>query len=782
MTRQIGWRRARHPGLRAAFTSVIYALPFLLLLASFHLGDVYDRAFFSAGVSLPYNLARATFIVYLSGLICVPGFVLLRLVAGATTWTSLPPLVRLIAGFFCGAALWHTLLLVLGFADLYLYPAAVVLGVSGALLTPGCVGPTLTELCDRFGLMFKASSRPDAAVKAFLIALVLSTAGVLLLVKGLYPAGGHDYFTHYFGYDEAVLRNHGLWPNDVWYHFYYSKGMGLFYLSMMLTDPLAPSLVSYSFTLAAAAALYLLVDRMAPAASNWPWVAAIGYLAFDIYTPGFGVYLTNGGWGDFQKPHEIGAAFVVGFVWLCVGLRDAPRPQRRIWLVAAASCIFITAFIETITVLVLGLFTVILTAVALARRRRNETMAFLALDFAGGVGLVALLLLNYAVTGLVSDEVAVETWPWADVQKLAEAGMLPYLVTQMQAVVAMRSQAIPPPTAQFVDFFRDQLRFDLVRPARHVFFPLLGAAMLWRFWRPRPGQDTGPLWLLLAFLGSVAVAAASAGRAQPISFYRYTAFCLPIVIGLLGCGWLYIAETIGASWPALAIRRYLPIVWLAMALVPFARQHDAELGQIVPHAAAFADGSMSIEDAYSDQRGWPGRAPWGAIFPGMVDAWRIAGPDTRIWSMHLLTYCMLPHCRIETFFSFILSRHLPELLRGPAEDARAILRREGVNYFFYTTAMDIKDILPLVTPFTPDNIAHYVGVKWTDSTSYLLTWLGPGIAPLTPEWVEQYRRAVAAAPGPPNGFPVSTILDMDKQLHAGAHWGRELKVPGVDGD
>ena len=65
-------------------------------------------------------------------------------------------------------------------------------------------------------------------------------------LRGFYPGGGGDYYTHYFYYYLAVIQNHGLAPNDVWYHYYYSKGSGLAFLGMLLSDPEAPALTTYA--------------------------------------------------------------------------------------------------------------------------------------------------------------------------------------------------------------------------------------------------------------------------------------------------------------------------------------------------------------------------------------------------------------------------------------------------------------------------------------------------------------------------------------------------------
>jgi hypothetical protein len=759
----------------------VFSLPFVLVLAYFNWIDVYDRHFFDAGVTAPYNLFRTLFAVYLFGAICVPGVAALSAIGGANIFAGIPPLARLAASFFCGAALWHGLLLILGFLDLYVYPVAVALGVLAVALTPTCLRATLSELCHAARGGLRAQPPAVAWITGLLGGATLAAALLLLVVKGLFPAGGHDYFNHYHGYYEAVLRNHGLWPNDVWFQFYYSKGMGLFFFAALLTDPLATSIVTYCFAIGTAMALFLLIDRMSPSASFWSWVAVIAYFVFYTYTPGIGLYLTYGGWGDFQKPHEIDAAFVVAFLWLCVGVRAAGGAERRLWFFVTATCIFIVSFVELVSVLILGLFTTVLLAEALIRRRWSEAKSWFALALVGGCGLVAVLALNDALTGLPSDQFVLEVWPWANVQTLYHWGALPWLMVLMLELTLMRADGAHYWASwQFLEFYQDILRVDLLKPFLlniPIFLALLGGATAYRTRWTQAEQDGTPLKLLLVFVAVLAVAAAAAGVSQRFSFYHYTSFCLPVGLGLAGCGWLYIGAPIGRLNGA--IRYLLPVVLLVAALSQFWIAQSRFLKQVVPSALAFFDGSISIRQAYGAQQGWPGRHSWGGIFPGTIGAWEATGPDVRIWSMHPFAYCMLPHCRSETFQSFILSPHLLDMLVASAEETREILQREGLNYFFYTTEMEVCDVLPLTKPFAPGEIADYLGIKWHADTSYLLTWLGPGVTRLTPEWVAQYKDAVDNAPNCPRFFPLQLMLSLREQLRGGAHQGRDLKLPGI---
>src|SRR5260370_7547636 len=96
------------------------------------------------------------------------------------------------------------------------------------------------------------------------------------------------------------------------------------FLSMLLTDPLAPSLVTYCFVIATALALYSLIRRICPQ-TLWPWVAVILYLALDVHTVGTGIYGANGGWGHFQKGHHINTPFLIPILFLPPNIPLSPR-------------------------------------------------------------------------------------------------------------------------------------------------------------------------------------------------------------------------------------------------------------------------------------------------------------------------------------------------------------------------------------------------------------------------------------------------------------------------
>src|SRR5580692_988687 len=244
-------------GPAAATTVGGFSPPELLAIAALFAGfigvvlwfdgiDFYHRHFFDTGViAFANNAVRIVFVGILSWLIYAPGAAIVALVTAPSERAALFPAERAVLGFGIGVGLWHVAMLILGVLGLY-YQAVmvalclVVLVASarhfGRVAVTGC-----RALADRLARLRQEPVSPQE-VGVILIAVV---AAWLLLRRGLYPGGGSDYFSHFFYYYLAVVKNHSLAPNDVWYHYYQSKGSGLVFLGMLLTDPEAPALTTF---------------------------------------------------------------------------------------------------------------------------------------------------------------------------------------------------------------------------------------------------------------------------------------------------------------------------------------------------------------------------------------------------------------------------------------------------------------------------------------------------------------------------------------------------------
>ena len=231
----------------------------------------------------------------------------------------------------------------------------------------------------------------------------------------------------------------------------------------------------------------------------------------------------------------------------------------------------------------------------------------------------------------------------------------------------------------------------------------------------------------------------------------------------------------GAVWVALH-DVIVPLVVLVGCIVATLKTYESGSFEAVHiNSWRFAIGRYSLDTAYTTQGGWPGRLPWGGIYPGARGAYKIVGPHTKVWTFHVHSYCMLPDCELETNVSFVMARDIDRLLFGTGEEGRLVLQQAGVNYFLFSKELSLTDFVQRSALFSPENISRYLGVRWTDGTTTLLTWLGPDTKPLDEVWIAEYRRAIEASQQNPHFY--ETLKRIFTELRAKPHPWHSFELP-----
>jgi multisubunit Na+/H+ antiporter MnhF subunit len=779
-------------GSRSVGDCLLYCLfvgGFVGTLAFFAAVDVYEKHFFERSYAAIYNAFRLIFAAYFFWLVYVVGRQALSLVADEPL-AGMRPHERLALGFFVGAAALTIVMLVLGYLSLYWRVVAWLIAIPIIAASYRHFVLTVREAGSSVAQHVQDGSWIDRILSILMIVVAVLAGATLLLVKGLYPQGGHDYYQHYSQFYAAVIDSHGIWPNLFWYQYYYSKGMGVTFLGMLLTDALAPSLVAYCFVIATALALYALVRDFC-SRTLWPWLAVVLYLALNVHTLGTGAYLGNGGWGHFQKPHEINSPILFAVLWMSVTMVRSAGDRRRVWWFGAAACAFVVAYVLLVSPLIVGLFAV-LAALYFFAKNRDVSRMFMGIAVAGGVGLASLLVLNYLTTGAPTDVASNIWWPILDLRRLNDEGMLFDFVN----IAVMRARGAVEGSAMadgfdFMEYARNVFRFDILGVL--IGAALMGglACMIYRDVLRRRAADSvvaidAASWqavgVVAAFLVATAAFAFTAGMLESVSSVRITSFALPLMIAISAIAGQLVTVAVGRSRRAHIIAAMVaPILLMSVLLVQAYEQRKPTLLAVVHNALRFADGRYSIYDAYRDQAGWPvfNRT---AIHPGMYEAWKRVGPGKRIWSFSMNTYCMLPGCRFESLFASSMSRHRGEILSGPPENAERLLRREGLDYFFVSTRVPIVDVLQCAPLFSPDTIQSHLDVVWTDGTDVLLTWKGEGGERLSGDWLDKYRKAFARTQhlfgcgDEGSGFG-AIGQRVSAEIKKGKRWGAEIPLP-----
>ena len=733
------------PAPAATFTKAdILAIALLLggfigVVLWFDRVDFYNKHFFDTGaIVFADNVVRIVFVGIFSWLIYAPGAAIVAFVTTSDQRAALFPAERAVLGFGIGIGIWHVVMLILGVAGLYYQSVMVVLCLAvlvasgrhfGRVAAAGC-----RALADRLARLRQRRASPPE-IGAILIAVA---AAWVLLRRGLYPGGSGDYYTHYFYYYLEVLKNHGLAPNDVWYHYYYSKGSGLIFLGMLLTDPEAPALTTFPSVIFAALAIATLAARMAPG-SLWP---AAGTLIYLLY------YLLNFndiGGSEFQKDHEEIAALVVFTAWaLCMERCAPPLPFR---VMAAASAIAAAIVTQAVGVL-LSIFVGLLCVWSILHRRWREMWAYGVVAAAIAGIVLAVFVLSYVQTGMASDQPLDLMLRFADVGRLDRWGVIPQVI----AVAWIRDNylALAPPFGWGV--FKQLFQFMRLRGLwPFLIGPIVAAVIIYvmdRFslWKRLRRSDPAEVSFaeataarLAALLVFFIVIALLMGRAQSISFERLSTFFVPLLVlfAIAVGAWLLNGklQSRGDPWTW----TMLPAVLLVAVLGAWqgkdhwARRLPGETANVL----RFFSGRFSLADAYAHADS--GYA-FGAINPDALNAARQLPYGTPIWSTNVDSYCMVPGCLIEDVISFKMSGRLDEILGGDPELAKQRLQEAGLNYFLFIKDYRIIDLLPFSRLFAPETIGRYLGVKWSDGSTFLLTWAGPDTTPIGSDFLDAYKR------------------------------------------
>ena len=190
--------------------------------------DFYHRHFFDTGaIVAAYNLLRIVFVFLLCWLVYAPGAAITALITSERDCAAS-------AGRACRAGFRHRgRSLACGDADPWHRRPVLLVGHGGALLARShrtarhfgrVAADALQSIAGQISLLRRGMQQPQA-IGAVAIAIA---AFWLLLLRGLYPSGTYDYYLHYFPYYLAVLKDHGLAPNDVWYPLLVLKGATAF--------------------------------------------------------------------------------------------------------------------------------------------------------------------------------------------------------------------------------------------------------------------------------------------------------------------------------------------------------------------------------------------------------------------------------------------------------------------------------------------------------------------------------------------------------------------------
>jgi hypothetical protein len=718
-----------------------FVLPFVVLLAWFRVVDVYHSYFFetdSNWIYLIYNGFRVLYSLYLIWLLYFLGSILLAALSkkGAQLDLQLPDEVVLC--FYAGAAIASAGAFLLGYLSLYYYwilaPATLLL-LSASFRS---FETFLRRLGDwRRDTWAGTDDTAWALARHCAVGATIFIVLLLLVLRALPPGGGHDYYTHYFYYYKHVIESHGLWPNELWYHYYVSKGATLVFWSIVLTDLQAPEIVSFAFVLMAGLAVFSLVRRW-----HGDSILAMGAMAVYLSTyvvPQFAGDLLFAGervaWGEFQKQHEQLASLLAALSWLILVL---PRCGGRTLL---AWSLFAALFAANVVLFQTAAYPLVLALLCLGalgwaiHKQWSMMMGFAPPVVTATVVLASLLALNYWTTGLGEITPMRPFWRHADQGRFSRVWS-PYLMILLQEGSAPEFGGAWlhfPPGMGAWQFAKSIIRYEHL--IKILILPNIAIIVLWSmigwllFRGGRPRFDlTLALLLVLGFLSACVPLAGASG--QYISAFRF--FSLTVFfINLFGfLTWATLFELLPRR-PAVqkSISVTSGIFACLIALTTFVRTPTDELTSCL----LFSLGRKSLASTYEFR---------GGLSDETLRYTSALPAGSPVYSFQNQQHCMIPDREVESFVSYAFGTHWHEIMFEPPEQARSLLRQQGFDYFLVDLRV-MGDIIQYAPLFRLENIAKYLQVTWSEGDLYLLTWPAPGTCPLSESFLAGYRRISA---------------------------------------
>lgn len=769
---------ARDRTTRLALPSAL-GFPILLLagylatICFFAVIDPYHNAFFGTKYVFVYNILRLALTGYMVFCVYAAGSLALRALFRRRVAT-LPVLNYFLLCFFVGAGLWQIFMLAVGHLSLLNRTVALVATAPLILFKGNDLRDLGRAMRSATGGWWSANSSWRRFAIAALALACAAAFAMVVLTKGVYPGGGHDYWLHYFYFFDFALDAQSTLPNRAWYHYFYSKGMGITFLSMVLSDPMGGQLAGLAFLSIGALTLFAVIRRMG-ASTALALASSTLLLLFYVHTPGIGEIAQNGGWGHLQKNHLTNTVLLFGIVWMVTELVQAEEQNRRFWMTGIVAAIVALSLVSTQSMLLVGLFAALMMLALSVRRRVGPAIYMFLTGCAAAVCLCGVLLLNYAVTGVPLDQFIPEFWPIIDLQKLKPFGGLQTAVIIHQALTGLRSIAAPFVSLGTMELLGNAFFLYVTGPLLLFgLLPILCALALRRRSRLLPPWDgKSTLAALSLFLATVLVAALTAGPAQKISFARFSDFSLFALVAIAAGLWQFLTQRVAnlASGWRRRVAAGAPFAILGLTALAFLFAYAGPLRVTIANGLRYFSGQMSIYSAFKHQEAQAGSLPWGAIHPGAESAWLFLGPAVRIESLHIHTYCMLPDCWMQSWASFPLGEDFQQVFYGTPDEARAALQAEKVDHFLYVKSLRMESELPLTALFSPDNIGDYLGVEWTDGDAYLLTWLGPpSVRRLPPDWIDEYRTHDNTVQSPQANARHDQYLRYRPELKYGYEW------------
>ena len=682
------------------FTRIALIAGFTAVSIFIRLFDVAGQGFDVNGIKLiAYNFSRIAFAAYIIYFfICLGAFATDRIGKGSEL--TLEPVGQIILNFFLGSTLLAVILLLTGFGGKLSLELSFLL-VTLIILAPHHPSSVMRNMSIHGLRLWMLATPKRSAIPITMLWLIMILLVVMVVVaRVIFPlTQDADVWEHYLHYYRKVADSGSIAPNNVWYHFFISKGASLFFAGTQAIDLLAAPLISAAFIGAASLAMFDLMRRHL----DITWAVA-GVALFMAYLYG------DIGSGLLYKHHGVFLSYVIFFMWCLTEYRSLAGATKSTMLVAAVFSSIYIGFYQPVPMAILTAG-ILLVGFASAAAKETDTQRLSLYMVAGSTtGIFAVLVVNYVTTGMIEHVPIRLFWRLANLERastiVSETGVNYFLLQNNDSheVVSMR------------DWITRAMRWNflaLLLPL-YLLIPTVAAVGLTlvrrslEFW-----QSARIAVICLCFL---LPAATFAALIQIDSVVRLFQFIMPINILLFLVLLRMGTQVFMDSWGRGALVLPLLVILVSVGLLRGIESVGKQWSSFLPYSLGISSLKRTVNQslAYS-----------GLSLSGASALARLVGPRDRTF---VLTYdsnrflYSLPGNGLMSEPSYGIGLGVHALFELPAESIRAHLESQNINFFLLNLQAPLFSSLAFTRLFAAQDLSKNFRVVHEDANIYILTW------------------------------------------------------------
>jgi hypothetical protein len=739
------------------FGAIILMLLYLGTMSWFHYADIWHTKFNTPGLHyLVYNIIRFLFLIFLILILCGIGAFSRLILINKTTLFSLSPKESFVLDFFLGAAVCLILMYLAGIMGWY-YRLPILLLTAASIFF---YYPYISNLIKHHSSRVSKSLLVNAALLLPAIALVLILAE-LIIYSGLSVGNFGIDSAHYLSYYQQVIDNHGTAPNELWYHFWMTKGAGLHFLAVLLLDIQSPQLVSTVFLIMTAFLLFTFAKRFGRYGNFLGLLAALLYSSVFLATSITNIY--------HQKLHLITAGLVAAIAWMLVMTLRQPLKSRRSWLtlvsIVTAGAVLQVPPLAPILGLSLGVLWMIeIGNYFFTGLQKNKMTIWPALTVSSC--FLGILLINFAWTGMAEVTPFRLFFNYANQFKLSES-VSPYIILLLAGWTSKSIGAIN--AANVLNFhinWQELLYVNALPTLLQKMLPTLiclsAISMIFSSVRKKYLEP----FFFIAIMMAISLLL-SQMTSQPESIHRFYVFNYPLLLMIIVV--LISALLNGLHSLPVTLKKSVIVISVSIISIVFTFSGTAQvqkqfmnnagtLAAMPPSSPGFLVGKYSFQNVITNSNY--------NMSPSCTDMAQTAqqlsiksGGATRpnIWTLPMLMEVgcyILPTARVMMEISYGFGNKWEKIVFGTVSEAKTELKAIDISFFYIDLAEgDIKfdriinsslmGCLAYSPLFKPQTLRANFRVAWSNKDKYLLVLDEKSGTPLPDEFINKWSRKIA---------------------------------------